>query len=643
MEKLLQFLASIPEYKLALETLAQNQAAAITGIGQINRSHLLSGIARDTDRPLVIICQDDMAAKRLQQELGCFLGITAPILPSRELTLYDTAVVSRAWEQKRLRQLYDLKRGQTGLQIFTWEALSQRTMPPEVLLDAAFTLEVGKEYPIEDLLTRLTRSGYSRCGMVEGPGQFAVRGGILDIFSPAADRPFRAEFFGDELDTMGYFDPDTQRRTDNVGCVTVLPVGETQVHLHPEGVPGLCADLKSILARQRRRKNPNELLIKTLSQDLEKFENGMSHPAADRYMALVYPQMSTAMDYIPRDAIIALCDQGSLRRSANTRTEEVGMGLDSMLQAGLVAGELCDYVCQWEDFCAQLRGRSVLYLDAFGGTAYPEDCPPKALLPMTAKQLPGYGGSLDTAASDLAHYQRMEFSSLVLCGSRRRAELLQEMLGSKGLSAMLCIPLITMPQPGQILLAEGSLPFGMEYPNAKLAVLTEGQLLAKGESKRKIKKTGATNRQKLKNFAGLQEALAQHRPGDKVTVKILRDKKEKNVEMTLKNEQGTTKVVKDADMEILGAAFREVPDELKKQLRLNAGVEVTGVTEGKMKAAGIRKGFIILKANGQSVKTVEQLEEIMKEASRSTEPVLFLNGIFPSGKRAYYAVDLTQE
>ena len=148
---------------------------------------------------------------------------------------------------------------------------------------------------------------------------------------------------------------------------------------------------------------------------------------------------------------------------------------------------------------------------------------------------------------------------------------------------------------------------------------------------------------RVKNFAGLQEALAQHRPGDKVTVKILRDKKEKNVEMTLKNEQGTTKVVKDADMEILGAAFREVPDELKKQLRLNAGVEVTGVTEGKMKAAGIRKGFIILKANGQSVKTVEQLEEIMKEASRSTEPVLFLNGVFPSGKRAYYAVDLTQE
>ena len=148
---------------------------------------------------------------------------------------------------------------------------------------------------------------------------------------------------------------------------------------------------------------------------------------------------------------------------------------------------------------------------------------------------------------------------------------------------------------------------------------------------------------RIKNFAGLQEELAKHRPGDKIKVKILRDKKEKTVEMVLKNKQGTTNVVKDNGMEILGAAFRELPDDMKQSLRLNYGIEVTGVTDGKMKEAGVRKGFIILKANGQSVKSVDQLEEIVKQASQSTEPVLFLNGIFPSGKRAYFAVDLTQE
>ena len=506
MEKLLSALKTIPEYSTLLNALQQGQSSAITGIGQINRSHLIASLYKDTGRPVIIVCQDDMAAKRLQSELKAFLGETAPVLPHRELTLYDSAVVSRGWEQKRLRQLYDLLQGNVTLQIFSWESLSQRTVPPSVLREAAFTLKTGNSYQIDTLLNRLTASGYSRCAMVEGPGQFALRGGILDIYSPAADLPIRIEFFGDELDTMGFFDPDTQRRTENAQQITVLPVGETQPMLHPSGISGLCQDLRSMITRQRRRKNINETLIATLERDLEKYENGLTNPASDRYMALIYPQYATAADYIPEDAVVVLCDQGNLHRSSKTRTEEMGLYLDSLLQGGLVAGELCDYVCQWDDFCAQLPGRSVVYLDTFTGTSYPEDCPPKHLLPMVAKQLPGYGGNLDTAASDLAHYQKMEFSCLVLCGTRRRAELLQQMLSEKGLSAFLCIPLTTMPKPGQILLAEGNLPFGMEYSAAKLAILTEGQLLAKSEPKRKAKKT-ATNRQKLNSFTDLS-------PGD---------------------------------------------------------------------------------------------------------------------------------
>ena len=508
MEKLISVLRTMPEYSALLDCITLGKSAAITGIGQINRSHLIAGLRMHTSRPIVVICQDDMAAKRLQDELQAFLGGNAPILPTRELTLYDSAVVSRGWEQKRLRQFYDLHEGNTDLQIMSWEAMSQRTIPPKVLLRAAFLLEMGQSYNLNELTARLSGCGYSRCGMVEGPGQFAVRGGILDIYSPASDAPVRAEFFGDELDTMGYFDPDTQRRTENISSVVILPVGETQPKLHNNGIEGLCCNLQNLIAKQKRRKTPHEDLIKTLERDLEKYENGLQNPASDRYMALIYPENANAFSYVPEDAIVILCDQSNLHRSARTRVEEMGMQLDSLLQAGFVAGELCDFVSQWEDFCAQLTGKCVVYLDTFAATAYPEENPPKQLLPITAKQLPGYGGSMDTAAADLAHYQKMDFSSLVLCGSRRRAELLQEMLHSKGLSAMLCIPLTTMPHPGQILLAEGTIPFGMEYPNAKLAVLTEGQLISKAAPRKKAKKN-ATNRQKLNSFTDLS-------PGDLV-------------------------------------------------------------------------------------------------------------------------------
>ena len=509
MEKLLSFLKQIPEYRHLLHSVEQNEAAAVTGVGQINRSHLIAGVYAHTERPVVLICQDDMTAKRLQQELAAFLGFTPPSLPNRDLTLYDTAVVSRSWEHRRLQQLYQLRTGETRLQIFTWEALSQRTIPPAVLEQAAFTLTVGDEFPLNELLIRLTNSGYSRCDMVEGPGQFAVRGGIVDIYSPASDRPVRAEFFGDELDTMGYFDPATQRRVENVESIVILPVAETQPALHPGGIAGLCKDINNLISRQRRRKTPHEPLIKTLTQDYEKYSQGLSHPAADRYMALIYPEMATAMDYIPDNAVVVLCDQSNLHRTARNRVDEVGMGLDSMLQSGLVCGELCDFVCQWEDFCDQLKNRCTVYIDAFAGSAYPAERLPQALLPMTAKQLPSYGGNLDTAAADLAHYQKQKFAALVLCGTRMRAEMLQDMLRKRNLSAMLCIPLTVMPQPGQILLAEGTLPYGMEYPSAKLAVLTEGQLIARSESKRQPKKKTATNRQKLNSFTDLS-------PGDLV-------------------------------------------------------------------------------------------------------------------------------
>ena len=508
MEQLLNILKSVPEYTTLLESVRKHNSAAVTGVGQLGRSHMIAALRRDSSAPMVIICQDDMAARKLQEDLQAFLGEAYPILPGRELTLYDTGVVSRAWEQKRLRQLYDLACGTTSLQILTWESLSLRTMDPQTLLGAAFRLEAGKEYNIDRLTAMLTSAGYSRCGMVEGPGQYALRGGILDIFSPAADLPVRAEFFGDELDTMGVFDPQTQRRTENVDSMIVLPVGETQPMLHPGGIAGLCGDLSRLIARQKRRKVPNEALIKTLEKDLEKYENGAHTPASDRYMALIYPEMATAASYIPQDATIIICDQGNLKRTARSRTEEMGMQLDSMLQGGLLAGELCDYVCQWEDFCTHLTGRTCVYMDAFTGTSYPEENRPKQLLPMNIKQLPSYGSSLDTAISDLQHYQRMDFATLVLCGSRHRAEMLQEMMGAKGLSAFLAIPLTVMPRPGQILLTEGTLPAGLEYPDVKLAILSEGQLIARSQPKRKQKKT-ATNRQKLNSFTDLT-------PGDLV-------------------------------------------------------------------------------------------------------------------------------
>ena len=148
---------------------------------------------------------------------------------------------------------------------------------------------------------------------------------------------------------------------------------------------------------------------------------------------------------------------------------------------------------------------------------------------------------------------------------------------------------------------------------------------------------------KIHNFTDLQEALAKYRPGDKVKVTVIREKKTRDFDVTLKNAQSMTQSSKEANLESLGAEVAPVSDNVKRQLRINAGLEVTSVKEGKLQDAGIRRGFIILRANGETMNTVSDLENVLKTASQSPDQVLFVSGIYQSGRRANFAIDLSQD
>jgi len=145
---------------------------------------------------------------------------------------------------------------------------------------------------------------------------------------------------------------------------------------------------------------------------------------------------------------------------------------------------------------------------------------------------------------------------------------------------------------------------------------------------------------KITKFAELQEVLAEKRPGDQVNLTYLRNKSSHTATLTLKNEQGNTNVVKNMDLDVLGASFRPVTNEQKEQLGISYGLEVLKVSGGKMKQAGIQKGFIIQKANDETIKSIDDLQNVVKTASTSKEPVLFIQGVYPTGKKAYFAVPL---
>lgn len=143
----------------------------------------------------------------------------------------------------------------------------------------------------------------------------------------------------------------------------------------------------------------------------------------------------------------------------------------------------------------------------------------------------------------------------------------------------------------------------------------------------------AVDGKKLKKMAELQEYLANKRPGDKITITYLRNKKSKTATLTLKNQQGNTDVVKHADLDVLGGNFREINDSEKRQLNINNGLVVMRINNGALKDAGINKGFIIQKVNDIPMTTISDLQKAVREASTSKEPVLYIQGIYPTGKK----------
>lgn len=166
---------------------------------------------------------------------------------------------------------------------------------------------------------------------------------------------------------------------------------------------------------------------------------------------------------------------------------------------------------------------------------------------------------------------------------------------------------------------------------AKEAGLEEGDIIVKVDNR------------KVVNNAQLQEQISRFRPGDKVKIELLRKGKSMSFDVTLRNMYGNTEIVKQAGMEDLGASFGELSAELKRQLNISYGIQVTGLAEGKLKESGMRKGFIIMKVNDQRVNSVADFEKMVKDVQSGAgfgESALFIVGMYPTGKVNYYAIDL---
>ncbi len=463
----------------------------VTGLSPIHRAHLTAALSRELRRQPVVLCADDVACGRFARDLESLLGQHVEVLPYRDFVFHEVESSSREYEHRRISVLHDLKEGNCPV-VLSVPALLAGTIPPQVLEQVTFSIRCGEEYELEQLTARLVRAGYRRCVQVEGPGQFALRGGLLDIFAPGERNPVRIEFFGDEVDTMAYFDIGSQRRGRLLESLTCLPNREVLADMAEGGVDGLVKKLKKLVA-SRAKKHPD--LDQTLRRDVERLEQDSGFASIDRYLPLIYPGGETAADYIPEDALVFWEDMRAIREAVRVYSVRLREDTMALVERGELYGKIGSFAGDWNRVLDALSDRPMLYLESFLTSV--NECPPRALVDVTAKQLSAYGGNVETAASDIRSYQAMGYRVAVLCSSDTRCRTMCDMLEEQGITAAVTQDI---PTEGAVHIIEGSLSTGFEFPTVKLAVLTEGQVLTAARRKSKRRKS---NRDHVKSYTDL--------------------------------------------------------------------------------------------------------------------------------------------
>ena len=505
MDAFLKTLQTLPEVAELVSRVENGGCPAVlTGTQPVQRACVGAAVAAGAGRPMVFLCADEREARQLAGDLQSLTGETPVTLLAREWQFRPNAVSSREWERSRLAALHQMAAGNAPIVVATVDALLARTMPPHRLAELSVTLETGGRADLKELCDRLLQAGYSRCDQVEGVGQFALRGGILDVFSPLMEQPVRCEFFDDEIDSLGLFDPGTQRRTENVSAALLLPAAEVLPGLTPGGLTHLAEQIEKLAVKYAKKEN-GEKIAQTLRGDAERFRNGAEVNGLDRYLGLIYPDAAGGADYLPPDAVVFLCEGGRVEQRVKTVLLQLHQDTEALMEAGLMVGDAAEVCLSGEALFAQLADFPVVMLDALPTSRHP--LKPRGLLAINARQLSSYGGSLETAVTDLEHYRNTGSAVLVLCGGEVRAKNLLRLLEERNIPAVLDLKGTAMPKPGELRITVGALSAGCEWPALKLAVLTEGQLTAPTQKKLKLKKD--SNRQKLQSYTDLS-------PGDLV-------------------------------------------------------------------------------------------------------------------------------
>ncbi len=473
------------EYRHLLETLSKLKKGVplpVVAVGLCDGAmdSLSVSLAADTAKKMggvqLLVCHDEKECVRSVSTL-CAFGLRAVHFPARDLTLYNVTA-SHEFEQERLTVLSGILADSYDVVVTTPDAALGYTIPPSKLRESMISIYADDTLNIENICRRLTDAGFCRVDMTEGVGQFAVRGGIIDIFPPYATydcgdsetvgaRPVRIELFGDEVDRMGIFDPETQRFTEGIAGVRMTPAREVMVGKREREAIKLAmtAQLKKLREEKARE---------TLESELASLAAGGDISFADKYICLIYPERASLTDYFPDRSTVYIRNTQGVSDRIKSSEWMAGQTVTELVEGGTLSPKYAEFSkpsALFEQFC----DRSVcLHLDSISHGMSGRRL--GGLFTFRTKHTVSYAGNFPLLCDDIESYVRAGYRIVIAAENETAAKNMQELLTDKGYRAYVGVEegdftVSTLPE-GSILIYPDAGVRGYELVVPKIAVLT---------------------------------------------------------------------------------------------------------------------------------------------------------------------------
>ena len=453
------------------------------GLSGVHKALIISALLRDTEQKGILITPDEAEATRLMEDLDA-LGIKALLFPSRELFLGNLSSASKEYEHSRINTLSKLLDGAFDLLCLSAEAATQFTIPPQNLTKNTTQIKVGQTVEISHLVNLLLSAGYSRCDMVEGVGQFALRGGILDLFAPQNEHPVRIEFWGDEVDSISYFEVLTQRRTDTINAIKILPAGETV-----ENPKALTEKLQNYLNTAKKLSDKQKAVLRS---DIDALSSGVSVPL-DRYIPFIFSG-STVFDYV-KNPLVITSETVAVRERLKNLSFTRGEDIKTYLEEGFLSPKTANLYLEEPDLLKVVS--SGILLDNFVPSSIPFGL--KEIISFDFKRNSPWSGDIRVLKEDISYNLSVGGTAVIAAGGEKAAQILDTDLNHAGFKTLFSKEIKGLPTRGAVV-TTGGLSSGFEIPELKFLFITHRHISSAAKpTKIKHNKNGFNSLEELKH------------------------------------------------------------------------------------------------------------------------------------------------